>query len=48
MEVTGICSSCGRSGKMYTCSVCGGQFCINCIDIKKRICKSCKSGLKYK
>ncbi|MCE5213531.1 MAG: orotate phosphoribosyltransferase [Methanobacterium sp.] len=47
MEVTGICASCGRTGKMYTCSLCGGSFCINCYLPQKRICKSCKSGLKF-
>ncbi|MBZ2166120.1 MULTISPECIES: hypothetical protein [Methanobacterium] len=43
MEVSGICSICGRPGKMYTCTLCGSIICGKCYNIQKAVCKSCES-----
>ncbi|MGB9938044.1 MAG: orotate phosphoribosyltransferase [Methanobacterium sp.] len=42
MELKGICSICGRPGKMHTCTLCGSLVCSNCYDTPKGICKLCK------
>ena len=42
VEVSGICNLCGRPGKMYTCSLCGGIVCGNCYNLQKGVCKSCE------
>ncbi|MCC7551707.1 orotate phosphoribosyltransferase [Methanobacterium ferruginis] len=47
MEVWGICSICGRSGKMYTCSLCGNLVCSRCFIPQRGICQRCQQGLKF-
>ncbi|WP_231916335.1 hypothetical protein [Methanobacterium congolense] len=47
VEVTGICSICGRAGKMYTCSLCGAIVCGNCYDMERGICKPCRGRGKF-
>ncbi|MFY9638535.1 MAG: orotate phosphoribosyltransferase [Methanobacterium sp.] len=42
MEIRGICSICGRPGKMYTCTLCGSIVCGNCYNIQKGVCRSCE------
>jgi|GEM_PF-708286 RecJ-like exonuclease len=48
LEITGICNVCGRSGKMYTCSMCGTIVCADCYDHELGLCRSCKNILKGK
>jgi hypothetical protein len=43
LEVTGICSICGRPAKLYTCSFCGRQVCGNCLT-SRSICVQCAQG----
>ncbi len=42
VEIRGICSLCGRPGKMYTCSLCGTIVCGKCYNLKNGVCKSCE------
>ncbi|HEC88077.1 MAG TPA: orotate phosphoribosyltransferase [Thermoplasmata archaeon] len=42
MELHGLCSICGKAGKMYTCSICGRNFCSEHYDLTLGICISCK------
>ncbi len=46
MEISGICSACGRQGSMFTCTSCGSIVCENCFNIKKSVCKSCERFTK--
>ncbi|HHF59116.1 MAG TPA: orotate phosphoribosyltransferase [Thermoplasmatales archaeon] len=42
MELTGLCSVCGRPGARYTCMLCGRLVCERCYDPVHRICVVCK------
>ncbi|MDD5111223.1 MAG: orotate phosphoribosyltransferase [Candidatus Altiarchaeota archaeon] len=44
MDATGLCDNCGKSGRLYTCMLCGRRVCADCIDAGKRACKNCKGG----
>ncbi|ADZ08929.1 orotate phosphoribosyltransferase [Methanobacterium lacus] len=41
MELTGICSLCGKTGKIHTCQLCGSLVCEECYNPSKGICRSC-------
>ncbi|MGC9516612.1 MAG: hypothetical protein ACP5C3_02820 [Methanomicrobiales archaeon] len=42
MEVRGICSICGKAGKVYSCSFCGSLVCHECYDASRGVCKLCQ------
>jgi len=42
LEIRGICSLCGRPGKMYTCTLCGSIVCGSCYNLQRSVCKSCE------
>ncbi|MEN6329591.1 MAG: orotate phosphoribosyltransferase [Methanobacteriaceae archaeon] len=44
MEIPGICSICGRQGKMYTCQFCGSLVCSDCYDHFRGVCRLCRRG----
>ena len=44
MEMSGICSICGRPGAMFSCMLCGRLVCRNCYDPINMVCVSCKVG----
>jgi hypothetical protein len=46
MEVTGVCSICGRPGKLHTCMLCGSLVCSRCIT-EKGICVRCSDGKSF-
>ncbi|WP_096204328.1 orotate phosphoribosyltransferase [Candidatus Methanoperedens nitratireducens] len=46
MEVTGICSICGRPGKLFTCPLCGRLVCSRCLT-GEGICVQCARGRRY-
>ncbi|MDP1551549.1 MAG: orotate phosphoribosyltransferase [Methanobacteriaceae archaeon] len=48
MEVIGICSRCGKAGRMHTCSLCGGVVCSDCYYAQKGVCKSCRNKITRK
>jgi len=41
MELMGICSLCGKTGKIHTCQLCGSLVCEECYNPSKGICRSC-------
>ncbi|NJD54130.1 MAG: orotate phosphoribosyltransferase [Candidatus Methanoperedens sp.] len=43
MEVTGVCSICGRPGKLHTCMLCGSLVCSRCIT-GEGVCIRCSQG----
>ncbi|MGC9310189.1 MAG: orotate phosphoribosyltransferase [Candidatus Aenigmatarchaeota archaeon] len=44
MREKGMCSICWRVDTMYTCSLCGRNVCMNCIDLPSGLCKQCLRG----
>ncbi|MGZ7116482.1 MAG: orotate phosphoribosyltransferase [Methanobacterium sp.] len=38
----GLCNICGKTGKMFTCSLCGNIVCRECYDTSRGVCKQCK------
>ncbi|VVC03627.1 Uncharacterised protein [Candidatus Burarchaeum australiense] len=44
METYGVCAICGKSGKMFTCSLCGRSVCVN--DYVAGVCRQCLAGKK--
>ncbi|MDO9044161.1 MAG: orotate phosphoribosyltransferase [Methanobacteriaceae archaeon] len=48
MQVVGICSLCGKAGRMNTCSLCGAIVCSDCYYTPKGVCKSCKNKVSRK
>ncbi|NJD77583.1 MAG: orotate phosphoribosyltransferase [Candidatus Methanoperedens sp.] len=46
MESMGVCSICGRAGKLYTCMLCGRTVCSRCIT-REGVCTSCSHGRAY-
>jgi len=43
MEVAGLCGSCGKSGAMFSCALCGKAVCKDCITLSGA-CKKCAGG----
>jgi hypothetical protein len=41
MELSGLCSICGKSGANNTCILCGKLVCKNCLIDNKNICRNC-------
>jgi len=41
LEIIGICSVCGKAGKMHGCPLCGSIVCKSCYDVSKGMCKRC-------
>ncbi|KAB2941029.1 MAG: orotate phosphoribosyltransferase [Candidatus Methanoperedens sp.] len=46
MEVTGVCSICGRPGKLHTCMLCGSLVCSRCIT-EKGVCIRHSDGKSF-
>ncbi|MGB8215885.1 MAG: hypothetical protein WCE94_01160 [Candidatus Methanoperedens sp.] len=46
MEVMGVCSICGRPGKLSTCMLCGSLVCPLCMS-KEGVCVRCLQGRSY-
>ncbi|OYT59458.1 orotate phosphoribosyltransferase [Thermoplasmatales archaeon ex4484_30] len=38
----GLCAICGKPGKMFTCAMCGRNFCMEHFDVPHGICINCK------
>ena len=45
MEVYGICSICGKAGKLYTCRFCGKNVCNEHFDFATWLCINCKGKI---
>ena len=41
MDISGLCTICGKPGVMFSCMLCGKLVCINCYDNKHNICSKC-------
>ncbi|HNR59226.1 MAG: hypothetical protein PHN90_07175 [Methanothrix sp.] len=48
MELLGICSICGTTGKLFTCRLCGGLVCARCFDPSSGVCRRCKGGRSFR
>ncbi|MFZ3058927.1 MAG: hypothetical protein WA102_04225 [Candidatus Methanoperedens sp.] len=46
MEVMGVCSICGRPGKLSTCMLCGSLVCSQCLS-REGVCVRCSHGRFY-
>jgi hypothetical protein len=44
MDLMGLCSLCGKPGKMFTCCICGKIVCASCFDSMNSVCNHCKTG----
>ncbi|HPE63682.1 MAG TPA: hypothetical protein PLQ49_06210 [Methanothrix sp.] len=44
MELMGICSICGGTGKLFTCHLCGRIVCARCFDPGTGACRQCSGG----
>ncbi|HDN50692.1 MAG: orotate phosphoribosyltransferase [Thermoplasmata archaeon] len=42
MELSGLCSVCGKPGRMYTCSICGRNVCGAHFDMTHGMCSMCE------
>ncbi|MFH1835394.1 MAG: orotate phosphoribosyltransferase [Methanobacteriota archaeon] len=45
MTSPAICDSCGKSGTLYSCMLCGRRVCGDCLTVRG-VCKDCISGRK--
>lgn len=46
MDLTGLCSICGKPGIMNSCNLCGRIVCNECFNSVYGICVNCKIGKK--
>lgn len=45
MDLSGLCDICGKTGPLYSCSLCGKRVCMNCVTVGGA-CKACAGGAR--